>query len=82
MKCPKCDDGEVVIKRSKRGRKFYGCDKYPDCDFVSWDEPIDERCPKCGDILTKKATKKGTRIQCHNPDCDYVRSEKSEGKEK
>lgn len=81
VKCPKCGEGEIVIKRSKRGRKFFGCDKYPDCDFVSWDEPIDERCPKCGDILTKKTTKRGTRIQCHNSDCDYQRTEGDESKE-
>lgn len=73
--CPDCEDGEVVIKRSKKGRKFYGCSNYPDCEFVSWDEPIDETCPKCQSILTKRTTRKGTQIKCHNKQCDYSRME-------
>lgn len=80
--CPKCGEGEIVIKRSKKGRKFYGCDRYPDCDFVSWDLPIDEKCPKCGDILTTRDTRKGKQIKCHNPECDYVRWEKIDEGEK
>lgn len=79
--CPQCEDGEVVVKRSKKGRKFYGCDQYPACDFVSWDRPIDKKCPKCGDILTKKETRKGTRILCHNKDCDYSVWEGKDGNE-
>ncbi|MDO5037904.1 MAG: type I DNA topoisomerase [Tissierellia bacterium] len=75
LACPECKEGEVVIKRSKKGRKFYGCSRYPDCEFVSWDEPIPERCPKCGDILTKRTTRKGTQIKCHNKHCDYSRME-------
>ncbi|MDD7363858.1 MAG: type I DNA topoisomerase [Peptoniphilus sp.] len=82
VKCPKCDEGEIVVKRSKKGRKFYGCDRYPDCDFVSWDRPIDETCPKCGSILTERDTRKGKRIKCHNQECDYVKWEKSDDGEK
>lgn len=82
VKCPKCEKGEVVIKRSKKGRKFFGCDQYPECDFVSWDQPIEEKCPKCGDVLTVKQTRKGKRIKCHNMECDYVRWESGENEEK
>lgn len=82
VKCPKCGKGEVVIKRSKKGRKFFGCDQYPTCDFVSWDQPIEEKCPKCGDVLTVKQTRKGKRIKCHNTECDYVRWESGENEEK
>lgn len=77
--CPDCEGGEIVVKRSKKGRKFYGCSNYPDCEFVSWYEPIDEKCPECGDILTKRKTREGTKIQCHNKECDYMRWEKENG---
>jgi len=50
VKCPLCG-GNVVQRRSKRGRIFYGCDNYPDCKFVSWNKPIDQKCPDCGSIL-------------------------------
>ena len=68
--CPKCD-GEIVIKRSKKGRKFYGCSNYPECDFVTWNEPINKKCPKCGEILTKVQTKKGKTVKCSDKNCDY-----------
>ena len=57
VKCPDCDDGEIVVKRSKKGRIFYGCDQYPKCEFVSWNKPINEKCPKCGNILTEMNSK-------------------------
>ncbi|MDO5715702.1 MAG: type I DNA topoisomerase [Tissierellia bacterium] len=75
VKCPKCKDGEIVIKRSKKGRKFYGCSNYPDCDFVSWNQPIDEKCPKCENILTKTSSRGKVRIKCSNPTCNYTRTE-------
>ena len=78
VKCPSCDKGEIVIKRSKKGRKFFGCSEYPDCDFVSWNEPIKEKCPVCNHILTKKNMRKEIQIKCHNPKCDYKRTEKGE----
>ncbi len=73
VKCPKCEDGEIVVKRSKKGRVFYGCDNYPKCDFVSWNKPIDEKCPKCGSILTETKSGKKTVIKCSNNTCDYRR---------
>ncbi|MBS4539835.1 type I DNA topoisomerase [Clostridium sp. D2Q-11] len=74
--CPKCKDGEIIERRSKKGRKFYGCTNYPECDFVSWDMPINESCPDCGSILVKKNSKKGNYIKCS--ECDYKRNEKEE----
>ena len=75
VKCPKCEDGEIVVKRSKKGKKFYGCDNYPKCDFVSWNKPIDEKCPKCGNILTEMNSKGKKIIKCSNNTCDYRREE-------
>ena len=77
VKCPKCG-GDIVVKKSKRGRIFYGCNKYPNCDFVSWDEPIDEKCPECGSILVKKVTKKAEKHLCSNKECSYVKEIKND----
>ena len=71
VKCPKCGKGEIVERKSKRGTVFYGCDKYPDCDFVLWNEPTGEVCPECGSLLVKKVLKKGTTIACSNLKCGY-----------
>ena len=64
MPCPKCK-GTIIEKRSRKGKVFYGCNNYPKCDFATWDEPIDEKCPVCESILTKK----GDKIKCSK--CDY-----------
>ncbi|OPJ57302.1 type I DNA topoisomerase [Alkalithermobacter paradoxus] len=69
--CPKCKDGEIIIRKSKRGKIFYGCSKYPDCDFVSWDKPTGEKCEKCGEYLVYKENKKGKKIVCPNKECDF-----------
>lgn len=74
VKCPICN-GEIVKRRSGKGRIFYGCSNYPQCNFVSWDEPIDERCPNCGKIMVKKANKKSTIIKCIDKECGYSRKE-------
>jgi DNA topoisomerase-1 len=71
--CPKCD-GKVVIKHTKKGRVFYGCSNYPKCDFVSWDEPTKEKCPRCGKTLLKKKGKH-PKYYCITPDCGYERTE-------
>ena len=70
VKCPKCG-GDIVQRRSKKGRVFFGCSQYPECDFVSWDKPIDEKCPECKSLLSEKTTKKGTTIKCTNKECKY-----------
>jgi len=68
--CPKCSEGHVVERRSKKGRVFYGCDRYPECDFVSWDKPSPTPCPKCGSLLVEKRNKQGGKLQCTA--CDFV----------
>jgi DNA topoisomerase-1 len=77
--CPKDPEkgGEIVERKSKRGKVFFGCSNYPDCDFVLWNRPVAERCPKCGaPYLIEKTTKRhGRQVLCNNEDCDYVRSE-------
>ena len=75
VKCPECGEGEIVVKRSKKGRIFYGCDQYPKCEFVSWNKPIDEKCPKCGSILTEMKSRNKKTIKCSNSTCDYRREE-------
>ncbi|SES74812.1 DNA topoisomerase I [Oceanobacillus limi] len=67
--CPKCNEGNVVERKSKKKRVFYGCDRFPECDFVSWDKPISRPCPKCESLLVEKRSKKEVQIQCTN--CDY-----------
>lgn len=67
--CPKCKEGHVVERRSKKGRVFYGCDKYPECDFVSWDKPSAKPCPSCSSLMIEKRNKQGTRLQCTS--CDH-----------
>ena len=71
VKCPKCGEGMIVERKSKRGTIFYGCDKYPDCDFTLWNEPTGETCPECGSLLVKKVLKKGTVIACSSMKCHY-----------
>ena len=74
--CPK-DGGEIVEKKSRRGKVFYGCANYPDCDFTLWNKPLPEPCPACGaPFLVEKITKRhGRQLLCNNEECSYVRSE-------
>ena len=74
--CPK-DGGEIVERKSRRGRAFYGCSNYPECDFTLWNRPIPEACPECGaPYLVEKITKRhGRQVLCHNDACHYTRSE-------
>ncbi|RAL26313.1 type I DNA topoisomerase [Thermoflavimicrobium daqui] len=67
--CPNCQQGEIVERKTKKNRLFYGCNRYPDCDFVSWDKPVARPCPKCNSLLVEKKKKKETMIICTN--CDY-----------
>ncbi|MBC2578932.1 type I DNA topoisomerase [Clostridium sp. DJ247] len=73
VKCPKCSDGKVLVKRSKKGRKFFGCSNYPQCDFVSWFEPVEEKCTVCNSYMMKKYSKtKGNYLQCANTECKHI----------
>ncbi|WP_223700246.1 type I DNA topoisomerase [Sutcliffiella deserti] len=67
--CPKCEKGNIVERKSKKKRIFFGCDQYPSCDFLSWDKPIARKCPKCESLLVEKKLKKGNQVQC--VECDY-----------
>lgn len=72
VKCPKCN-GDVIVKHTKTKRIFYGCSNYPECDFVSWNEPVDERCPQCGEILFKKKGKKPV-LFCAKEGCGFTKT--------
>jgi DNA topoisomerase I len=74
--CPK-DGGDIVERKSRRGKVFFGCANYPDCDFTLWNRPVAEKCPDCGaPYLVEKVTKRhGRQLVCNNEDCSYVRSE-------
>jgi DNA topoisomerase I len=72
VKCPECSEGEVVERRSKRGKTFYGCSRYPECNFVAWAKPVAEKCPDCGSpYLLEKWLKDGATLQCPNQECKF-----------
>ncbi|MHC9416020.1 type I DNA topoisomerase [Clostridium perfringens] len=69
--CPLCG-GKILVKRSKKGNRFYGCSNYPECNFVSWYEPTNEKCPECGLYMVKRYSKsKGEYLQCSDKECKY-----------
>ncbi len=74
--CPKGCGGQIAERRSRRGRTFYGCSSYPKCDFVSWDRPRAESCPRCGStwLLDKYSKRDGPFVACPNKECGYRRS--------
>lgn len=67
--CPTCGKGQIIERKSKKNRIFYGCNQYPDCDFISWDKPVGRDCPKCQHYLIEKKVKGGKQVRCSN--CDY-----------
>lgn len=73
--CPKCKEGNIIERKSKKKRLFYGCDQYPGCDFISWDKPLPRNCPKCESYLVEKKLKKGVQVQC--TECDYKEEQQS-----
>jgi DNA topoisomerase I len=74
IKCPLCEDGELVEKKARKGNTFYGCSNYPKCKYTSAHKPIAEKCPTCGaDNLVEKFLKSGPVIACPNKECDYER---------
>jgi DNA topoisomerase-1 len=77
IKCPENDcDGDIVERKSKRGKTFYGCNRYPKCEFATWDKPVARDCPQCGaKILAEKTTKKqGTFLICLSTECGFKES--------
>ena len=76
VKCPKCQK-DIVIRKTKKGRRYYGCEGYPDCDFMSWQKPYKEKCPVCGGYMVEK----GNKVMCADEKCGYV-GNKSDNEEK
>ena len=71
--CPKCN-AEIVIRKTKKGRRYYGCENYPECDFMSWQRPSKEKCPECGGAMLEK----GSKLVCMDEKCGYVKSKSKE----
>jgi DNA topoisomerase-1 len=79
--CPKCGK-KILVKKTKTGKKYFGCEDNPHCDFMSWDQPLKERCPQCGGLLLQKNGRQ-REIYCYNPECGYTRKvEKKNTEEK
>lgn len=69
VKCPKCNNGDIILRKSKKGKAFYGCSNYPECDFLSWNKPTGDICDKCGSYMVEKITKSETKVVCPNKEC-------------
>ena len=78
--CPTCG-GRLLERISKKGRKFYGCENYPACDFVSWDKPTKMPCPQCGGMMVQKIGQNGSYIACMNKECGYIHRNAKKGKD-
>ena len=68
----------MIERRSKTGKIFYGCNSYPKCDFISWEIPVEEKCPKCGSYMTQKEMYGKMRIKCSNAECGHTLSNKKD----
>jgi DNA topoisomerase I len=73
VRCPQCQEGNLQERKSRRGKIFYGCSRYPDCNFATWDRPVAEKCPQCGEpVLVEKVTKRSGRMRyCRKKECGY-----------
>lgn len=69
VKCPKCKEGDIILRKSKKGKAFYGCSSYPECDFISWYKPTGEICKECGSYMIEKQTKSEIKEICSNKEC-------------
>lgn len=72
VNCPKCG-GKIVIRKTKKGRKYFSCENREECGFMTWDKPLDEKCPKCDSFLVSHMSGKKETIKCSKEDCDYVK---------
>lgn len=79
VKCPLCG-GEIIKRKSKKGKVFYGCEKYPECSFVSWDKPVKEKCPKCGGMMVHKMGHGGGFDACIAEGCGYTTKQNKQDK--
>ena len=71
VKCPTCGEGTIIEKKSKYGKIFFGCNRYPECSYALWDEPTGNKCPECGELLVKKVTKNGNFEVCSSRTCSF-----------
>ena len=71
VKCPKCKEGDIIMRKSKKEKVYYGGSNYPDCDFVAWNKPVEEPCEVCGSYMYEKYSKSGTKIVCSNKECKH-----------
>ena len=76
VKCPLCGK-DVVLRKTKKGRKYYGCEGNPDCEFMSWQKPSGKPCPRCGSYMVEK----GNKLRCSNDQCGYVENKENSEKE-
>lgn len=73
VKCPKCG-ADILERKSKTGKVFYGCEKYPECDYTTWDKPLNEKCPDCGAMMLEHVERNGSKRKfCSNPECSKAR---------
>ena len=73
VKCPKCG-ADILERKSKTGKVFYGCERYPDCDYITWDKPLNETCPDCGAMMVEHVERNGSKRKfCSNPECSKAR---------
>lgn len=80
--CPKCGNGTLVKRKTARGRVFYGCDQYPECDFLVWNPPTEEKCPKCGAMMVEKKKRNGeVTLICSDPACAKKKTEEEKKEE-
>ena len=76
VSCPSCENGEIVVKKSKKGRVFYGCSNFPTCRFASWNKPLNEKCDRCSSLMVETNTKSGSVSVCSNRDCENSKTKK------
>lgn len=76
VKCPKCHEGDIILRKSKRGKAFYGCSKYPECDFISWNKPTENICKYCGSYMIEKIVKGETITVCSDKECNKINKDK------
>jgi len=83
LSCPEGCGGRIIRRKTRRGKIFYGCSSFPKCKFATWDEPVEEECPRCGQriLFRKKAGKEEAVLYCRNESCDYKRRDAPEGEE-
>ncbi|MGB5823172.1 MAG: topoisomerase DNA-binding C4 zinc finger domain-containing protein, partial [Proteocatella sp.] len=76
VKCPSCKDGDVIVRKTKKGRDFYGCSTFPQCKFVSWNKPTGKVCEICESYTVEKTTKDKTLELCSNKECPNSKAKK------